>query len=40
VELDYDREICCRPMVIFINGAGDEIRAKSRGAPATTTGAD
>jgi hypothetical protein len=24
-ELDYDCEICCRPMMIFIDGDGDEI---------------
>jgi hypothetical protein len=31
VELDYDCEICCRPMVIFINGDGDKIRAEACG---------
>ena len=30
-ELDYDCEICCRPMVIFIEADGDEIRADARG---------
>ena len=31
VELDYDCEICCRPMVIFIDGDGDDIWAEARG---------
>jgi hypothetical protein len=30
-ELDYDCEICCRPMVIFIDGDGDETQAEARG---------
>ena len=30
-EFDYDCEICCRPMVIFVDGNGDEIRAEARG---------
>jgi hypothetical protein len=30
-ELDYDCEICCRPMVIFIDGGGDDIWAEARG---------
>jgi hypothetical protein len=30
-ELDYDCEICCRPMVIFIEGDEGEIRADARG---------
>ena len=30
-ELDYDCEICCRPMVIFIAADGDEILAEARG---------
>jgi hypothetical protein len=30
-ELDYDCEICCRPMVIFIEADGDEIRADALG---------
>jgi len=30
-ELDYDCEICCRPMVIFIEGDGQETWAEARG---------
>jgi hypothetical protein len=30
-ELDYDCEICCRPMVIIIVADGHEIRADARG---------
>jgi hypothetical protein len=30
-ELDYDCEICCRPMVIFLEGDEDEIRVEARG---------
>ena len=30
-ELDYDCEICCRPMAVFIDSDGDEIRAEARG---------
>jgi hypothetical protein len=30
-ELDYDCEICCRPMVIFLADDGDGIRAEARG---------
>jgi hypothetical protein len=30
-ELDYDCEICCRPMVIFIAADGDDTRADARG---------
>jgi hypothetical protein len=30
-ELDYDCEICCRPMVIFLEDDADEIRAEARG---------
>ena len=30
-ELDYDCEICCRPMVIVVAADGDEIRAEARG---------
>ena len=29
-ELDYDCEICCRPMVIHIDFDGDEVRADAR----------
>jgi Cysteine-rich CPXCG len=31
VELDYDCEICCRPMVILIEGDDDDIHADARG---------
>jgi ribosomal protein S27E len=30
-ELDYDCEICCRPMVIFVDGDGGDLRAEARG---------
>ena len=30
-ELDYDCEICCRPMVILIETDGDGVRAEARG---------
>ena len=30
-ELDYDCEICCRPMVVSLYAAGDEIVADARG---------
>ncbi|HUJ42969.1 MAG TPA: CPXCG motif-containing cysteine-rich protein [Opitutaceae bacterium] len=30
-ELDYDCEICCRPMEICIDVDGEEIRAEARG---------
>ncbi len=29
-ELDYDCEICCRPLVILIERDGDEVRAEAR----------
>ena len=29
-ELDYDCEICCRPMVVFLEDVEDEIRAEAR----------
>ena len=30
-ELDYDCEVCCRPMVISISGEGDDLRAEAHG---------
>jgi len=30
-ELDYDCEICCRPMVIFVEHDHGETRAEARG---------
>jgi hypothetical protein len=30
-ELDYDCEICCRPLVISIRDDGDGIQAEARG---------
>jgi hypothetical protein len=30
-ELDYDCEICCRPMMIFVDGDEEEIRAEACG---------
>jgi hypothetical protein len=30
-ELDYDCEVCCRPLVIFIQDDGDGIQAEARG---------
>ena len=30
-ELDYDCEICCRPMTILIEDDGGEVRAEARG---------
>jgi hypothetical protein len=30
-ELDYDCEICCRPMVIFLEDEDGEVRAEVRG---------
>ena len=30
-ELDYDCEICCRPLVILIRDEGDGIEAEARG---------
>jgi hypothetical protein len=30
-ELDYDCEVCCRPMVIVINGDEDGVFAEARG---------
>ena len=30
-EIDYDCEVCCRPMVIALAEEGDEIWAEARG---------
>ena len=30
-ELDYDCEVCCRPMVIFIEDDDGKLRAEARG---------
>ncbi len=30
-ELDYDCEICCRPLVILIRDDGDGVEAEARG---------
>lgn len=30
-ELDYDCEICCRPMIIVVEEADDELVADARG---------
>ena len=30
-DLDYDCEICCRPMMIFVSGEQGEVRAEARG---------
>ena len=30
-ELDYDCEICCRPMTIFLEEEDGEVRAEARG---------
>ena len=30
-ELDYDCEICCRPMVVSLCADGDEVVAEARG---------
>ena len=30
-ELDYDCEVCCRPMVIFVDGEDGDLEAEARG---------
>jgi len=30
-EFDYDCEVCCRPMVVFVTGGDDDLQADTRG---------
>jgi len=30
-ELDYDCEVCCRPLVVFIRDDGDGLQAEAHG---------